>query len=165
MSKTSKETGIEQKLIDINQYLTCPGECKCGGKYVYHGLGTYECENCGTIFKNEYGIVRDFVDKYGTNYSIFEIAEKTGVPKRIIDLFIKDGKFITVEKQKVCIICHQPIESGVYCNKCALRQIQSSFENNRKKLSSGVRAQDMKGEMHYGKRAEMYENRRNRTEE
>lgn len=152
------DSGIEKILIDVKKYLSMPAQCECGGQYIYQGLGNYKCEFCGSIYKNEYAIVRDFVDKYGTNYSIFEIAEMTNVPKRIIDLFVKDGKFIAVPKQRMCIICKEPIESGTYCNRCALRQIQDSFDTKRRPISSGLVQKDMRGEMHYGRNADKRKN-------
>ncbi len=164
MEKESKVFGLEQGLIDINKYLTTPGECECGADFVYHGLGTYVCESCGAVFKNEYGIVRDFVDKYGTNYSKIEIAEMTGVPKRIIDLFVKDGKFIEVEKQRMCIVCRQPIKSGIYCKRCALVQIEDSMEQHHRKIKSGLKNPDMQGEMHYGKWAQQNEKKKDKQE-
>ena len=142
----------EEGLIDIDKYLSKPGNCSCGQGMKYVGLGIYRCENCGDEFKNEYGIIRDFVDKYGTTYSILEIADLTGVPKRIIDLFIRDGKFAKAAKQRVCCVCHKPIESGMYCNVCALRQIGDAMDNDRKKLSGSLRRNsEMEGIMHYRK--------------
>ena len=155
--KKEKKHKMEKNLIDIEKYLTAPGICECGASYIYYGLGVYKCEGCESEFKNEYAIVRDFVDKYGTNYSIVEIAEMTKVSKAIIDLFIRDGRFITVQKQKLCLICREPIISGTYCNRCALRQINDSFEKKDKKLSSGVLNSDMGGKMHHGKKSEKYD--------
>lgn len=152
MDMSKKIIGLEQGLVDIDKYLKKPGLCECGNNYTYEGLGVYKCEHCGSVFKNEYATVRDFVDKYGTNYSILEIAEMTGVEKKLIDMFVKDGKFDRVEKQRVCIVCHQPIQSGMYCSRCALSQISNSMdENHRKKMSSGVMTGDMKGTMHINK--------------
>lgn len=147
--------GLEQGLINLDKYLKSPGMCECGNSYTYVGLGEYKCSNCGNVFKNEYALVREFVDKYGTNYSIMEIAAMTGVSKKLIDMFIKDGKFLTVERQRVCIICHEPIQSGVYCKKCALMQIDNSLDEsraNRKKMSGTIRTEDMKGSMHHGRK-------------
>lgn len=151
--RTQKIRGLVQGSVDIDKQLKTPEGCECGGSFEYVGLGVYKCSNCGNIFKNEYAIIRDFVDKYGTNYSILEISEMTGIEKRLIDLFIKDGKFVTVEKQRVCIICHQPIPSGIYCNRCALTQISDSMEENRRKnMSSSIRNVDMQGMMHHEKK-------------
>lgn len=151
------EKDIEQILIEVEAMLTKPGKCQCGEEYEYKGLGVYKCPGCKNIFKNEYAIVRDFVDEYGTNYSIIEIAEKTNVPKRLIDLFVKDGRFDTVKKQKKCIICHTPIGKGQYCNRCALRQIKGEMDNDRNRRIAGVirENKDMKGEMHFINRDNM----------
>lgn len=155
--KKGKNNKIERLLIDVEKYLSTPEICKCGKNYSYYGLGVYKCDGCGAEFKNEYAIVRDFVDEYGTNYSIIEIAEMTKVSKAVIDLFVRDGKFVTVEKQRMCLICREPIISGTYCNRCALRQIEKSFERKDRKFSSGVLNADMGGKMHHGKKSDKYE--------
>lgn len=150
-----KINGLEQGLVNLDKYLKTPGVCECGNKYTYIGLGEYKCENCGRVFKNEYAIIREFVDKYGTNYSIIEISAMTGVSKKLIDMFVKEGKFTTVDRQRECIICHQPIDSGVYCKKCALMQIDNSLEESRaqrKMMSGTMKNDDMKGLMRHGRK-------------
>lgn len=156
--KEKKEIkGLEQGLLNIDRYMKAPGVCECGNEYTYVGLGEYKCAHCGKIFKNEYALVREFIDKYGTNYSIMEIAAMTGVNKKLIDMFIKDGRFDPVDKQKMCIICHQPIDSGVYCNRCALLQIDNSMEESRgqrKKMTGTLHNEDLKGTMRHGRKVE-----------
>lgn len=147
----SRENDIEKMLLEVESLLAKPDKCLCGEDFEYCGLGIYKCKHCGKEFKNEYGRVRDFVDENGTNYNIEEIAAMTNVPRKLINLFIKDGRFDTVKKQKRCMICRNPIEKGQYCNRCALKQIKDGFDNdNRKKMHGVMRdAGDMKGEMHY----------------
>ena len=159
MNKNKKEKneieGLEQGLLNLERYMKSPDVCECGNEYTYMGLGEYKCMYCGKTFKNEYALVREFVDKYGANYSILEIASMTGVSKKLIDMFVKEGRFITVEKQKTCIICHQPIDSGVYCKKCALIQIDSSLDesrDNRKKMAGTLHNEDMLGTMRHGRK-------------
>ena len=149
--KDDKKQDIESALLDIATMLTKPGNCSCGEAFSYTGLGTYICKRCRSSFKNEYAKVRDFVDEFGTNYNIYEISKKTGVPKWLIDLFIKDGRFDTVKKQKRCRECKCPIEKGLYCNRCALRQINDEMQNDsRRHMTGSIRTnENMKGEMHY----------------
>ncbi len=147
-----KEKSIEAILVDLESKLLKPDTCECGEQYQYEGLGIYKCGMCGSIFKNEYAIVRDFVDEYGTNYNIQEISERTGVPKRLIDLFVKDGRFLEVKKQKLCKFCKVPIVTGHYCNRCALLQIKEGLERDHppKTLQSSVGLSgNMAGEMHH----------------
>ena len=72
---------IEQNLIDVEALLRKPEQCSCGEKFQYTGLGHYQCPRCKSTFRNEYAIVRDFIDEFGSAYSILEIAERTGVPR------------------------------------------------------------------------------------
>lgn len=144
------EEMLEDTLVDIGSLLTRPGMCSCGDEFEYRGLGCYVCPRCRNTFKNEYAIVRDFVDEYGNAYSILEISERTGVPKKLIDLFVKDNKFEMVKKQRRCRICRVPIEKGYYCSQCALLQIHDQIDSDRRKiLGSGTRDADMEGKMHY----------------
>lgn len=145
---------VQLGLIDVDNYLKKPGLCECGNAYTYQGLGRYQCEHCGNVFLNEYGTVREFVEKYGTNYSILEIAEMTGVSKKLIDMFVRDGKFIEVERQRMCIVCHQPIDSGLYCKRCALQQIGNDMEENRRNrnIMGSLKNENMRGTMHHGRR-------------
>ena len=143
---------IEQNLIDVEALLRKPEQCSCGEKFQYTGLGHYQCPRCKSTFRNEYAIVRDFIDEFGSAYSILEIAERTGVPKRLIDLFVKDKRFNLVKKQRRCRNCKQPIEKGFYCNKCALLQIHNEMaEDRRRIMGSGTKDADMEGKMHYFK--------------
>lgn len=149
-TKANNTNDVEEILLNLEAYLSKPTVCTCGGLFVYKGLGVYICKECNEVFKNEYAKVRDFVDEYGTEYNILEIAEKTGVKKHLIDIFIKQGKFETVKTQKRCRLCREPISKGIYCNKCALRQIQDQMdEEHKKKIIGSIRSGDMKGQMHF----------------
>lgn len=141
---------IEEKhLLEIEALLTKPGKCKCGNDFEYEGLGTYRCQRCMDVYKNEYAIIRDFVDEYGTNYSIYEISRMTNVSKRLIDLFIKDGRFEAVKKQPKCRNCKAIIERGMYCNRCALLQIDGEIKRTRHVSGRIKEDNSMKGEMRY----------------
>lgn len=149
--KESERQNIEKMLIEVESLLTKPDKCLCGEDFEYKGLGVYKCKRCGMEYKNEYGRVRDFVDVNGTSYNMDEIAKMTNVPRKLINLFVRDGRFDTVKKQKRCKVCHNPIEKGEYCNRCALRQIKDGIDNDNRKQFVGVMRDvgDMKGEMHY----------------
>lgn len=148
-AQENKDKDVEEVLIDVEAYLTKPGKCQCGEEYTYAGLGRYVCKRCHSEFLNEYGRVREFVDKYGTNYNMLEVAEITKVPKRLIDIFVKDGRFDTVKRQRRCAVCHNPIDKGQYCNKCALRQIKEQLDTPKHVMGSIHVQDDMKGAMHY----------------
>lgn len=144
------EEKIEEVLFDVDAFLTKPGVCSCGADFEYTGLGHYVCPRCKNTFINEYGKVRDFVDEYGNAYSIIEIAEKTGVSKRLIDLFVKDKRFELVKKQRRCRNCKEPIDRGYYCSKCALLQLHHEMNAERRRiLGSGIKDMEMDGKMHY----------------
>lgn len=143
---------VERTLMEIEHLMTKPGRCECGSEYEYKGLGHYECPRCRRRFLNEYGKVRDFVDEYGSAYSLLEIAEKTGVQKRLIDLFVKDKRFDLVKTKRRCKGCKEPIDKGTYCNKCALLQIKHEIHQGHGNIvGSGAKDADMDGKMHHFK--------------
>lgn len=144
----NKNEGLEKILANADYLLSKPGTCQCGGEYKYIGLGNYKCTECGNIFQNEYAKVRDFVEKNGNRYNIMEIAEETKVSKRVIDLFINEGKFSTVEQVRKCRECGSVITTGTYCSRCSLRKMQENITTT--KNIQGVYREngDMKGKMH-----------------
>ena len=151
-NKNNKYMGIKEKIrLEIDMLLSKPDTCKCGSEFEYAGLGMYKCRMCTEKFKNEYAIIRDFVDTYGTSYSVYEISDITNVPRRLIDLFIRDGRFTVVTKQPRCRECNILIERGLYCRRCALIQTgNTSTVKKQKKIRGIARPVDnMQGEMHF----------------
>jgi len=143
------EDGIEEFLKRNMTRLGMPTKCECGGRYSYKGLGVYVCDGCGKEFLNEYAKVREFIDVYGTNYSILEISEQTGVSKKMIDLFVNEGKFAMVERTRRCINCGSPVTSGDLCDRCKLLKPTDDPTPKKQMFGYSRNNYDERGKMHY----------------
>ena len=111
---------IFKKLAAMEDYHR-PTFCeKCNGVMVYKGLGEYQCEECGLVEYDDYGLVRNYLDKHrGAN--VAEISQVTGVSHKTIRDMIKENRFEVIEAPSGflrCEMCGKEIKSGRLCNKC-----------------------------------------------
>jgi len=108
-----------------------PTFCKlCEGVMIYKGIGEYQCEECGEFAYDDYGKVRNYLEKHkGAN--VAEISEITGVSHKSIREMIKDNRFEVIDNRGGYIRCERcgaNINSGRYCKECEVeyhRQIES----------------------------------------
>jgi DNA-directed RNA polymerase subunit M/transcription elongation factor TFIIS len=94
---------------------------KCGGALAYVAGGTFKCRKCGHEQLDDFGKVRQYLDKNGPA-SKHDIHLKTGVDMDIIDHLVKKSRLECTEDSPAfykCEICGQPIKSGSICNVCA----------------------------------------------
>lgn len=109
----------------LNAFLTDGGfidKCEeCGGKMKYTGVGEYVCESCSHVMLNDYGKVRNYIEKHpGANLA--EVSEATGVGKNKIRQLLREEKIEIAGNSVVflhCESCGAPIRSGYYCESCA----------------------------------------------
>lgn len=64
---------------------------KCEGNLKYSGVGEYVCVTCGNVEFDDYGKVRNFIEK-NPKATVKETCEATGVSKNIIYRLVNDGK-------------------------------------------------------------------------
>ena len=96
----------------------CP---RCKGKMEYIAVGEYRCKTCRMVTRDDYGKVRAYIDAHGRATSL-EIEEATGVPKEVVDTFLRQGKLeITSGPSGYlrCELCGADIRFGRICSKCA----------------------------------------------
>ena len=102
--------------------LSTPNECeKCGCRRIqYRGVGEYKCEECGFFMYDDYGKVRNYIEK-NPGATTTEVSNAVGVSKEKIRRLLRDDKiqiapgsvsFLTCEK------CGTSIRSGRYCSSC-----------------------------------------------
>ncbi len=94
---------------------------KCGGIVKFRGSGKYECSECGNIVLDDFGKVRDFLEKRGPS-NIMEIAYATGLEKSVVSKLLMDGRIQVLQHStnaKNCSRCGIPITRGKYCSECA----------------------------------------------
>lgn len=115
---------------------------KCKGVLVYRGLGEYQCEDCGAFDYDDYGKVRNYLDRHrGAN--VAEISEATGVTHKSIRDMIKDNRFEVINNAGGyirCEMCGTNISSGRLCGKCEMqyhRQMEAEARTRRKAAISG----------------------------
>lgn len=93
---------------------------KCNGVMVYKGLGEFQCEECEAFAYDDYGKVRNYLDKHrGAN--VAEISAATGVSNKTIRDMIKENRFEVIESPTGylrCEMCGIEIKSGRLCSKC-----------------------------------------------
>lgn len=121
----SEENNLVKK--DIHAPLTCS---KCGkAAPEYKGVGEYRCSECGFIMYDDFGIVRNYLEKHsGATQS--EVSRATGVSMDTIRYFLKEDRLEVSATSAVmlsCEICKSPIRSGRYCEACA-RKVRISGE-------------------------------------
>lgn len=125
------------KRISLEEYHR-PTYCmKCKGVLVYKGLGEYQCENCGETEYDDYGKVRNYLDKHrGAN--VAEVSDATGVSHKSIREMIKENRFEVINNHGGyirCEMCGANINSGRLCSKCEIlyhRQLEEEARLNRK---------------------------------
>lgn len=120
-----------------------PTFCKiCNGVMVYRGLGEYQCEECEAVEYDDYGKVRNYLDKHrGAN--VAEISSVTGVSHKTIRDMIKENRFEIIESPTgylKCEMCGIELKSGRLCSKCEKeyhRKIEAEARVNKKNHISG----------------------------
>ena len=130
--KMMKAVSLENEL---DRPILCP---ECEGVMVYRGLGEYRCEECGGISYDNYGKVRNYLEKHG-GANVGEISDETGVSHKAIREMIKENRFEVIESRAgyiVCEMCGVDIKSGRLCHKCEElyhKQVEEQTRAERKK--------------------------------
>lgn len=134
-----------EKLLHADGY-NIPKRCvKCDGIMVYQGVGEYKCEDCGELAYDDYGKVRNYVEKHpGATMAQIEVA--IGVSQKVTRRLLKDGRLeISSGSQTFlrCEVCGREIRSGELCPECE-KKIHRSFEEqnrmdrNKKRHGTGM---------------------------
>ena len=115
---------------------------KCGGVLVYKGLGEYQCEVCEEVEYDDYGKVRNYLDKHrGAN--VAQISDDTGVSHKVIREMIKENRFEVIDNPGGyirCEMCGVDIKSGRWCPNCEVayhRKMEDNVRNEKKKNLTG----------------------------
>lgn len=108
--------------------------CKECGRIFSHP--SYDiCERCRQKEEEEFRQVKEYLwDKKGA--TIEEVHEATGVERKKIIKFIREGRLIAegldVEIFVECKRCGEPILQGNYCSSC-LKELEEGFVNKKQK--------------------------------
>lgn len=105
-----------------NRKRTCP---ECGERLQYLAMGDFKCPKCGHTEQDDYGKVRSFLDANGPQPATV-IEEETGVPRPVIDDFLRKGRLEINENSPVflrCELCGKDIKYGRICAACAKNKV------------------------------------------
>ena len=94
---------------------------KCGGIVKFIGGGRYECLECGHIVLDDFGKVKEFLERRGPS-NIMEISYATGLERSVVAKLLMDGRIQVLQNakgNKTCANCGLPIAHGKYCKNCS----------------------------------------------
>lgn len=105
--------------FDFNTPLKCE---MCGHvKLIYDGIGEYRCEQCGYLMYDDYGVVRNYLEK-NPGATQGEVSKATGIPTSVIRRLLKEDKIQIAPGSIVflhCEMCGADIRSGRLCDRCS----------------------------------------------
>lgn len=136
-----------------------PRKCsKCGENMKYKGLGEYVCEECRIREFDDYGKVRNYIEKHkGCN--AIEVEKETGISRRVVGRLLKEERLEVTKDSKIflkCERCGKDILSGRFCDKCyGLIKDQREERGETKRSIQGVGRQmsiNLEGEMHINRK-------------
>jgi hypothetical protein len=93
----------------------------CGDLLMYQGLGKYYCETCDKIYLDDYGKVREYLDKHGPAPAVI-ISRDTGVSRSVVNALLYEGRIEIPEGSTQylnCEMCGCSLKFGKICPKCA----------------------------------------------
>lgn len=122
--------------------VSAPTKCEmCGNlKLNYNGVGEYQCSGCGHIMYDDYGIVRNFLEKNpGATQS--EVSKATGVSGAMIRRMLRDDKIQIAPGSMVflhCEKCGADIRSGRLCVNCSNNKTSDSVKKKPLRGSNSI---------------------------
>ena len=119
---------------------------KCGGIVKFRGGGTYECEDCGNIVLDDFGKVKDFLERRGPS-NIMEISYATGLERNVVAKLLMDGRIQVLQHTadaKTCVNCGIPINYGKYCSNCA-----ETISHRRANRAKSIKKENESGKMRF----------------
>lgn len=142
---------FRRELLDISK-LNRPTFCsKCGGVMIFKGVGEYKCEECGTVDYDDYGKVRNYIEK-NPGATAAAASAATGVSQKSIRGMLKEERLEIAANSASflkCEVCGAQIRSGRFCKKCETsyhRSIEEQARASRNVSLSGFGAERPKGE-------------------
>ncbi len=123
---------------------------KCGGTNISNSLGMRVCQNCGFEEPDDFGKVREYIEKNGS-VPAMEISRATGVPMRRITEYLRLGKLEIPEGSDVfihCQMCGVNLRYGRYCPKCA-SELCHDLERAFDMMEVGAMPKNQQGKMQF----------------
>lgn len=137
-----------QDLDAYHRPTKCP---ECGGSMKFKGCGEYRCENCKYIAYDDYGKVRNYVEKHA-GVTAAQAAEATGVKQKTIRLMLKESRLEIAEDSNSfmkCEMCGANIRAGRVCSKCEpayKKAMEERAHARNEKMMAGFGMEHRRGE-------------------
>ena len=118
--------------FDVIMMMSIPKKCdKCNSKRIQRlSLHTYICEDCNNEMYDDFGKIRNYLEKFpGAN--AIEISQGTGVSKDVINQCLKEEYLEVVPGTRminVCTKCGRSTTNIGLCDECCKKQ--DSFNKN-----------------------------------
>ena len=150
-SREERTLKFKKEVLDISR-LNIPTYCeKCGGVMIFKGVGEYECEECGNLDYDDYGKVRNYIEKHPGATSA-QASAATGVTQKSIRVMLKEERLEIAANSSVflkCESCGAQIRSGRFCKKCEAtyhRDLEAQARADRSADFTGYGMEKQKGE-------------------
>lgn len=91
MNKHQERVKKFKKLMNEDLPINCSA---CGGKMIFQGIGSYICEKCASIEYDNYGKVRNYIEKHpGAN--AVTTAKALGLDRHVVWKMLNEHQFGT----------------------------------------------------------------------
>lgn len=131
-----------------NRPIKCP---ECGGDMIFKGCGEYRCETCRYIAYDDYGKVRNYVEKH-RGVTAAQVSEATGVKQKTIRTMLKESRLEIAEGSNSfmkCEMCGVNIRSGRVCPQCEVKYkktMEEKAHQQHEKMMAGFGMERNSGE-------------------
>ena len=141
-SKAEKVENFRKEYMEIRNYnrpTICP---QCGGIMVFKGVGEYECEDCRYVAYDDYGKVRNYLEKH-EGATAAQVSGATGVSQHAIRDMLKESRLEIAANSKAflkCERCGASIRRGRFCHRCEMnyhRDLENEIRMQRSANISG----------------------------
>ncbi|MDD6810334.1 MAG: hypothetical protein PUD93_00455 [Lachnospiraceae bacterium] len=125
-----------------NRPITCK---QCGGVMVFKGVGEYQCEDCGYLDYDDYGKVRNYIERH-VGATSAQVSEATGVKQKTIRTMLKESRLEIANGSKAfitCELCGASIRSGRLCSKCEINYNRNVEEITRMRHNKSLMGYSM----------------------
>ena len=118
---------------------------------VFKGCCEYKLEKCRYVGYDDYGKVRNYVEKHGGSTAA-QVSEATGVKQKTIRTMLKESRLEIADGSNSflkCEMCGVNIRSGRVCPKCEIaynRSVEEKARNKHEKMMSGFGMEHPTGE-------------------
>ena len=93
---------------------------KCRGMMLIKGQGRFICEDCGNEYVNDYGKIRQYLEKRG-RATVQEVSIWTGISVTKVLALLKQGRIMLTPDSNIklhCECCGKVIRHGNLCERC-----------------------------------------------